>query len=175
MGNKLQQLIYSVSAAAPLCFFFALVWYWQKKTIEIPCIIISIGIVLIILFMISFAYGKKHLAPIVIRTNDIVPYDNWVIMYIVTYLFPFASLAIRDFDLIICAIIGGVLIFAAPCINTAIPNPILFFQGYHFYQISSEHGVSGYVLISRRRLRRAKDVKRVNRIFDFLLLDAERR
>lgn len=29
---------------------------------------------------------------------------------------------------------------AAPCVNTAIPNPILFLRGYHFYQISGEHG-----------------------------------
>ena len=47
---------------------------------EIPCIAIGIGIALIILFMISFAYGKKHLAPIKIRTSDIAPYDSWVIM-----------------------------------------------------------------------------------------------
>ena len=75
MGNILQRLIYNLSAIAPLCFICALVWYWQKKTMEIPCIAIGIGIALIILFMISFAYGKKHLAPIKIRTSDIAPYD----------------------------------------------------------------------------------------------------
>lgn len=175
MGNILQRLIYNLSAAAPLCFIFALVWYWQKKTRGIPCIAICIGIVFVILFMISFAYGKRHFAPIIIRTNDIAPYDSWVIMYIITYMFPFASLAIKDFNLIICVIIAGVLVMVAPCVNTAIPNPILFLQGYHFYQVSGEHGISGGVLISRRRLRKAKDVKTVNRIFDYLFLDAERR
>ena len=175
MGNILQRLIYNLSAIAPLCSICALVWYWKKKTMEIPCIAIGIGIALIILFMISFAYGKKHLAPIKIRTSDIAPYDSWVIMYIITYMFPFASLAIKDFNLIICVVIGGVLIMAVPCVNTAIPNPILFLRGYHFYQVSGEHGISGCVLISRRRIRKAKDLKTVNRIFDFLFLDAERR
>lgn len=175
MGNILQRLIYNLSVAAPLCFIFALVWYWQKKTRGIPCIAICVGIVLVILFMISFAYGKRHFAPIIIRTNDIAPYDSWVIVYIITYMFPFASLAIKDFNLIICVIIAGVLVMVAPCVNTAIPNPILFLQGYHFYQVSGEHGISGGVLISRRRLRKAKDVKTVNRIFDYLFLDAERR
>lgn len=175
MGNISQRLIYNLSAAAPLCFIFALVWYWQKKTRDISCIAICIGIVLVILLMISFAYGKRHFAPIIIRTNDIAPYDSWVIVYIITYMFPFASLAIKDINLIICVIIAGVLIMAAPCVNTAIPNPILFLRGYHFYQVSGEHGISGSVLISRRKLRKAKDVKTVNRIFDYLLLDAERR
>lgn len=175
MGNISQRLIYNLSAAAPLCFIFALVWYWQKKTRDISCIAICIGIILVILLMISFAYGKRHFAPIIIRTNDIAPYDSWVIVYIITYMFPFASLAIKDINLIICVIIAGVLIVAAPCVNTAIPNPILFLRGYHFYQVSGEHGISGSVLISRRKLRKAKDVKTVNRIFDYLLLDAERR
>ena len=82
MGNILQRIIYNLSAMAPLCFIFALVWYWQKKTMDIPYIAMGIGITLIILFVISFAYGKKHLAPIKIRTSDIAPYDSWVIMYI---------------------------------------------------------------------------------------------
>lgn len=156
-------------------FYFCFGLVLSKKTMDIPCIVICIGIALIILFMISFAYGKRHLAPIIIRTNDIAPYDSWVIMYIITYMFPFTSLVIKDFNLIICVIIGGVMIMAVPCVNTAIPNPILFLRGYHFYQVSGEHGISGCVLISRRRIRKAKDVKTVNRIFDFLLLDAERR
>ena len=48
MGNILQRLIYNLSAMAPLCFIFALVWYWQKKTMDIPYIAIGIGIALII-------------------------------------------------------------------------------------------------------------------------------
>lgn len=175
MGNKLQRFIYNLSAAAPLCFIFALVWYWQKKTIYIPCIAICIGSILVTLFMISFAYGKRHLAPIIIRTSDISPHDGWIVVYIITYIFPFASLALKDFNMIICIVIAGALIVVAPCVNTVIPNPILFFQGYHFYQVSGEHGISGGILISKRKLRKAKDVKTVNRIFDFLFLDTERR
>ena len=41
MGNILQRLIYNLSATAPLCFIFALLWYWQKKTMDIPCIYID--------------------------------------------------------------------------------------------------------------------------------------
>lgn len=64
MGNILQRLIYNLSAMAPLCFIFALLWYWQKKTMDIPCIVMCIGVALVILFMISFSYGKRHLAQI---------------------------------------------------------------------------------------------------------------
>lgn len=175
MGNILQRFIYNLSAIAPLCFIFAFVWYWQKDTIDIPCFAAGIGIILIIMFMIFFTYGKRHLAPIKMRTSNIVPQDGRIITYIITYIFPFASMVFKDFDLVVCVIIGAMLIIVMPNINTAIPNPILFLCGYHFYQVSGEHGISGYILISRRKLRKAKDVKVVNRIFDFLLLDSEGR
>lgn len=175
MGNALQRFIYNSSTIAPLCLVFALVWYLQKRTIKISVIAICIGFVLILAFVISFIYAKKHLAPIVIRTNDIAPHDGWVVAYVITYMVPFASLAIKDFDVVVCAAIAAVLLIAAPYANTAIPNPLLFFRGYHFYQVTGEQGVSGCVLISKRKFRKAKDLNKVNRIFDFLFLDTERR
>ena len=51
------------------------------------------------------------------------------------------------------------------------PSPILSVMGYHFYQVNAANGISGYVLISKRKIRNAKDVKAVKRIFEFLLLD----
>ena len=60
-------------------------------------------------------------------------------------------------------------------INSAIPNPLLFIKKYHFYQVSGEHGISGYILISRKKYRSKQELKTVNRMFDFLLLDAERK
>ncbi|WP_035287944.1 hypothetical protein [Clostridium sp. KNHs214] len=174
MGNIVQKFIYNVSTVAPLSFIFALVWYLQKETLKVPLISIAVGIVLIVLFSVSFSYGKTHIAPIIIRTNDISPYDGWVVLYVLSYALPFASMAIKDFDVTICAILGVILAVVAPYVNTSIPNPLLWVKQYHFYQVSGEHGMSGYTVISKRKLRRSKDLGTVNRIFDFLLLDTGR-
>lgn len=174
MGNYIQRAIYNFSTVSPLCFVFAVVWYMQNKTLKIPLVCFSVGVALIICFAISFSYAKKHLAPITIRASDIAPYDGWVLAYILTYLLPFASIVIKDFNVIVCTIITAILAVVAPFLNTAIPNPLLFAKGYHFYQISAEQGVSCYTLISKQKLRKAKDLKTVNRIFDFLLLDTRR-
>lgn len=171
MGNYIQRIIYNFSTVSPLCFVFAVVWYMENKTLKVPLICFFIGVALIICFAISFSYAEKNLAPITIRTSDIAPYDGWVIAYILTYMLPFASIVIEDFNLIVCIIIATILAIFAPFLNTAIPNPLLFVKGYHFYQISAEQGVSCYTLISKQKLRKAKDLKTVNRIFDFLLLD----
>ena len=168
MPNRLQKFIYNVSAAAPICITFAVVWYIQKQTWIVPLMCVTVCLLLVVTFAVSFSYGTRHLAPISIRTNDISPNDSWFVVYIFTYLLPFASIVIDDFELII-------ILLAAPFINSAIPNPFLFAKRYHFYQISGENGISGYVLLSKRILRKKQDLKLVNRISDFLLLDVEGR
>lgn len=172
MPNSIQKLIYNASAAAPICFVFAVVWIIQKRTFVVPFICTGLGILIVFLFEKSFSYGKKNLAPIVIRTSGISPHDGWVVAYIITYLFPFTSVVIKEFDLIICSIIMFLIALCAPFVNTAIPNPLLSLQKYHFYQIDSENGIS-YTLISKRRFRKKQDLKQVNRLFDFLLIDEE--
>lgn len=173
MANNLQKLIYNLSTASPLCFTFGMLWYIQNHTWEAPVISGCIGGVLMLFFAWSFWFGKKHAAPIAIQVTDLSPHDGWVMAYIVSYMIPFASMKIEDFDAIICGIIGLAVILIIPFVNSAIPNPLLVLRGYHFYQIGSETGVSGYVLISKRKLRKATDIRTVKRIFEFLLVDSE--
>ena len=166
-------MIYNMSVASPLLIVFAFIWYIQKKSWTIPIICIALAIVLILCLLRSFSYGKKHLAPIQIRTNDISPSDGWIVVYIITYILPFASMIINDLNLIVCSVVAFAIAVIAAYVNTAIPNPILLFQRYHFYSVGAENGISGYVLISRRKLRKKQDLKAVNRVFEFLLLDTE--
>lgn len=175
MGSKLQKQLYNISSAAPVCFTFAFVWYMQKKTIVIPLTFLIIGMVLIGMMCLSFSYGKRNLAPITIRTSDISPNDGWIIAYIITYMLPFANMVIDEWNLILCGGLAIIIMLCVPFVNTAIPNPILFIRGYHFYQISAENGVSGYVLISKRKLRRKQDLKVINRMYEFLFIDYDGR
>ena len=113
--------------------------------------------------------------PITIATlcDDKRSLDFFSRHYIITYILPFASMIINDLNLIMCSVVAFAIAVIAAYVNTAIPNPILFFQRYHFYSISAENGISGYVLISKRKLRKKQDLKAVNRVFEFLLLDTE--
>lgn len=173
MANCLQKYIYNLSAISPLSFIFAVLWYIQKQTLIIPVICVCIGIFLISCFAVSFSYGKKHVAPIIIKVTDISPHDGWIVAYVVSYIIPFASMVIKDFNITICGIIAVILTFMVPFVNSVIPNPLLMCRKYHFYQISAENGVSGYLFLSKRKLRKAKDIKTIKRIFDFMLIDTE--
>jgi hypothetical protein len=122
---------------------------------------------------IAFACGKRSLPPITINVADVSPHDAWITAYIISYLLPFASMALDDCNFPLLFVLYFALILVVSFVNSPIPNLILFLRGYHFYKITSENGVSGYVLISKRRIRNAKDLKRVNRVFEFLLEDVE--
>lgn len=173
MANKLQKLIYNFSVASPLLIVFSLVWFIQKQTWMVPLICVIIAGALIILELYSFSYGKKHLAPIIIRTTRITPSDGWVMVYIISYILPFASLVIDDFNILVIGLVCLAIVVVAAFAIDAIPNPILLLKKYHFYSLGAENGISGYILLSKRKLRKKQDIKTVYRVFEFLLLDVE--
>lgn len=171
--NTLSKIIYHISTVIPLLCTFALTWYIRKGDYIIPLAVICIGIFIGSLFILMFIYGKKHLAPTTIRVSDISPSDSWMIGYIISYILPFANVVLEDFNLILCVVIAIIVLSLLPFMNTAIPNPMLIFYRYHFYQVSAENGVSGYLLLSKRKLRKKQDVTCVGRMFEFILLDTE--
>ena len=173
MPNSLQQFIYNISALAPLLILFSIVWLFQEQTVTLPIISGCTGILLIILMKVAFKYGKCNLPSITIAVTSISTHDKCILTYIISYLFPFASITLTDYNLHLLWGISAIIIVVAPLVKSAVPNPILFFVGYHYYTISAENGVSGYVLISKRNIRNVKDVRKVRRVFEFLLEDVE--
>lgn len=174
MANRLQLLIYRLSAAVPLAFVFAVVWYQDKGTILVPVLCVGIGLVIITIFAFLFIYGKRHIAPVAINVIEIAPKDSWIVGYIISYLLPFASIALIDFDVSISVIIALIILIIMPFGNSASPHPLLFLCGYHFYSIGAQNGVKEYILISKRKLRKNSDVTFVKRIFEYLLLEETR-
>ena len=173
MLNLLQRCIYNLSSFAPLCLIFAFVWWTEKRTWFIPLVCVIAFAVLLLLFMASFLYCKKYVPPISIRISDISSCDGWIVTYLISYALPFASIALKNFNVILSGVIAFTIIVVALFVNSAIPNPLLFLCGYHFYHISTENGVSNYVLITKRKLRNNKSIKYIKRLFEFLLLDEE--
>lgn len=171
--NTLSKIIYNLSTVIPLLGTLAVAWYVDKNDCIVPLALIGVGVFLFILLLFVFIYGKRHLPTTPIRVNEISPNDGWLIGYIISYMMPFGNIAFDEFNIIICAVIAVILLCLFPFISNTPPNPLLFMGGYHFYEISAENGISGYLLLSKRKLRRKQDVKVVGRMFEFLLLDKE--
>jgi hypothetical protein len=113
MANTIQKLLYFFSAIAPVCITFSVVWIIQGKGIMFPAILISASVIGVLLFIVSFRYGYKNIAPMTIRVTDVSTGDLWILGYAFSYLLPLANMVIDEWDLFILAgislIIGGVV------------------------------------------------------------------
>ena len=173
MGNSIQRLIYNLSVTAPLTLVLAFVWYQQLDTIVIPLALVVLGIVLTVLLYASFGYAVKNTESISFRAVNISSKDGWLIAYVISYLLPFASIGLKNFNILVTGAVAIGLILAVSFINTAIPHPLLFIRGYHFYAVSGANGVANYILLSKKKaLRNNKQIKSVKRLFEYLLLEA---
>lgn len=171
MPNILQKTLYNVSAAAPLLVMFSIAWRLQGGPVTASVILIVIALALIIMFAFSFQYSKRALPPVGIRIEEFSPHDGWIVAYIISYILPFASVVIKDFNTYLSGAIAIAILAIAPFVNSALPNPLLCFCGYHFYLLKTGHGAADMLLISKRKMRSKKEIKHVQRVFEFLLID----
>lgn len=171
MANTMQKLLYFFSAIAPVCIIFSVILIIQDKGTIIPVMLIATSVIGVVLFIVSFKYGYKNTAPMTIRVTDVSTGDLWILGYAFSYLLPLGNMVIDEWNLFILAGISVIIGVVIPFINSAIPHPLLFFRGYHFYNLTTENGVSSYVLISKKKIRNKKDIKAVGRVFEFLLIE----
>lgn len=171
MANKLQKILYFFSAMAPVCIIFSIVCIIQDKGIIFPVILISVSVIGIVLFILSFRYGYKNIAPMTVRVTDVSTSDLWILGYVFSYLLPLGNVVIDEWNLFILVGISLIISVVIPFINCAIPHPLLLFGRYHFYNLTTENGISSYILISKNKIRNKKEIKLVGRIFEFLLIE----
>lgn len=171
MGNTLQRIIYYASCATPIAFTFSIVWCIQEHTCLVPSIMILISIFIFILFKKSFSYALKSAQITTVNVIEVIPKDGWILAYIISYLFPFVSFVIDDVDYLLFGILSVLFVIIAGCTHSATPNPILWSFGYHFYELKSAHGMSGYIYACKGKLCTPKDIKTARRYFDLLLIE----
>jgi len=173
MANGLQKVIYNLANAVPLMVMTALTRWIEFHRWRILVIMLSLATVVTILFVICFCYGKNNCSIKNINVCKVVSKDPWLVAYVLSYILPFAYKAMPDYhivSLIVVLLMLGYVILPA---IMALPNILLFFRGYHFYEVETETGVGGYILISKRRIRNKSEIKTVMRVFERLLIDTK--
>ena len=179
MANRLQRLLYFLSAEAPVLIVFAVILFLRNSTLDnwrsciIPGTLIIFAIFLIIIFNYSFKFAKNNLPVISININLISNDEGWLVGYVLTYLLPLVSFNIDAHDkyTVGAVIILFVLVMLLSSFSDYVtPHPLLFLKGYHFYEINVIGAQGKMKLVSDKRLRKATDVKNVKRLFENLLI-----
>lgn len=178
MANRFQKFIYYLSAEAPVMIILAILWLWKKSTWtkpvmiswKVPVILVAIAILLIVIFNMFFNKTKAGLSVLNIKGTDFRSADGWLIAYVVTYLFPLASIAWGDVVWIVLAAVLLILMIVLVFSDYVTPHPLLFCRGYRFYELDVESAASGFTVISKKQIRNVDDFRKVSRVFEFLLI-----
>ncbi|MBS3984378.1 MAG: hypothetical protein KGZ66_02080 [Selenomonadales bacterium] len=174
MANGLQRAIYNLANAVPLAAMTALFWYLEFRAWRIPMILLVSAAVVTGLFAMFFCYGKNNCSIKSITVSKVISKDPWLLTYMVAYVSPFAYMVIPDYHIVSFIVVVLMLILIFISAVMALPNILLFFVGYHFYEVETDTGVGDYLLISkRRRIRNRTNVKAVMRVFEKLLIDTK--
>ena len=189
MANKLQRMLFNLSTISPIAFFFNVVWWIQcgykevctedgKIRLTVKAIVISvigiIGLFYAFRSVLIVNIGRRKLEIVPISVSSIRSNDKLSIIAIVTYVFPFSNLILKDFDVwLTLSIIGIVLLFIVLS-NTVLPNPILMLRGYHFYEVTTVNGSDGISMISKRKsIQDAKTIKKVIILWDYFMVEVK--
>ena len=188
MASRFQKLMFNLSTLSPMALIFAIV-YWaendislfskQQSKFQLEPIAMVLGIIILLSVLFSFysilfvKLCHKKLERIPINIDNIVHNDNGVIVVLITYALPATTIIFKDAHNLHISIIIILfwLVFLALS-NTILPNPILMFQSYHFYKITTIDGSSEICLLSTRKsINNRNTVSVVMLAFNYLAIE----
>lgn len=171
MFGAVAKFLLVLSAIAPVGLVYAWVCVTEKRyDVAIILVAGSVFLVLICLFLLGFA--KKKLERFPFRAAAVEAADRENIAFMLLYLSPLFTAQLDDLNLSV--LIPALLVFilmTATGYNYHF-NPLLDLLRWHFYRVSSAEGVT-YVLVTKKQLRNAGQIKSVGQLTDYILIDLE--
>lgn len=173
MANLFQRVTYALSTISPLLTITALLWYTEYGGVLASATLVGIVFIICLYEISVFKYAGKNASTMTMHATKVTCIDSRLIMYAMSWSVSFLGLSSIQFAILGMGLIAIVIVILLSNSSTTVPNPILFFSGYHFYELDIDD-VSGYILLSKRKgIRDVGKIGRVKRVFEYLLLDVE--
>lgn len=166
---------FTATAVAPALGAASIIALSSYKSWPI-CIGFAVAALLsVVITFLLMAFVKKQVQQSHLVVDSVDQADQKVLEFLLAYLLPVfsatsltsvtGSLALTIYSLVIVFLTvahGNILQF----------NPVLAMFGYHFYEVRSEKGIA-YLLITRRKIHKAKHALVCKHITDFIVLDVD--
>lgn len=173
MINRLQKGIWILSISTPIWIGFSISWWISKKTWFPSLIALIVATILAVGVALIYKNVVKRLSTIHVNVKKVTQNDRPVIVFMISYLLPFGSIAFEKYNPMIflgfAALVYLVMIFS----NSLSTNPLFFLLGFHFYDIECENGVGNYLLMTKKTIRNKDEIIAVSRITEYFLIMQE--
>lgn len=175
MISRLAKFLLVITSLSPILFVIGANKASIHKSIypALPWFASAIGLAFICLLILE--YAKKELEVSEIKIVSVKNSDNEVLAFLLTYLLPLFAQDKLDFngDMITCATILLVIFITVYHSNTYHFNPILGLFKYHFFEVTTDSGMS-YILLTKKPLKSSNTVSKIVHLSDYMVFEKEK-
>lgn len=171
MLGRVAKILLVTSAIAPIALVYAWVAFSEKYYYHATGLV-SLCVVLVLICLYLLRYAIKNLERFSFTPASVEAADRENVAFMLLYLSPLFTSQFGSINLNLwIPTIGIFALMTATGYNYHF-NPLLGLLGWHFYKVSSAEGVT-YVLVTKKQLRKASQIRNVGQLTDYILLDLE--
>lgn len=172
MLSSFAKLLLVATAFAPVLLTYAFALYLERgvTAVALSLIAATMGLVLLCLFVIRAA--RSQLEALQFPITSVKTADMEVVGFVLAYLLPLVSTTSETVNLPVLAFVLAIFFLVVWSTNSYHFNPLLGMLCYHFYEVTTESGVT-FLLITRKDVRNSRSVGRVVQLTDYMVLDSE--
>lgn len=141
-------------------------WVW---TAGIKYIITAFVLLVVCILLIQLS--KSQLESFPVKITAVKSADREIVGFILVYLLPLINKSSVNLNppalVFVAALFFGIVLTS----HSYHFNPLLGFVDYHFYEATAEGGIT-YILVTRKSIRKCKDINRVVQISEYMILEA---
>ena len=120
--------------------------------------------------LVAFARGSlPNFSPF--HVTAVKPADSELLTFLLAYLLPLVNIAGTRIDWWVLGFVVLLVVGVVWATHAYYYNPVLALFRYHFYEVTSDGGVT-YMVLSNRTLRSASDLVSVKQLSAYVLMDA---
>ena len=175
MISRFLEHVFVITSISPV--FLAI---WIGKFIKTENYMVGSFWLFLFVILIPLSWGiikfsEKKLEILPIRVKSVAPADREVAAFLIAYILPILSLV--NLDLWTILFIVGLLYVSMLTTSNYHFNPVLsLFFGYHYYEVEIEESngeKTTYVLMTKRTIRNAKNIRKIVQVSDYMLMEVD--
>ena len=173
MISKFLELVLAMTSISPV---FLAIWigeFIKTGNYMAGLFWLFLFIILIPLSWMIITFSEMKLEILPIKVKSVAPADREVAAFLIAYILPILSFV--NLDLWTILFIVGLLYVSMLTTSNYHFNPVLsLFFGYHYYEVEIEDSngeKTTYVLMTKKTIRNAKNIKKVVQVSDYMLLE----
>jgi len=173
MLTKLAKLALVATAFAPVLLTYAMAYALRGEFWPNGFVLVAVAALLVVLCILVIRAARNLLELLPFPVQAVKTADSEIVGFILAYLLPLVNSSTNIVDARILAFVLVMFFAVVWSTHSYHFNPVLGFLGYHFYEVESTGSVT-YLMVTKRDLRRTREVASVVQLTEYMVLDASK-